>query len=64
MPDNFRHTPHAPVPEPYLDAMRVKRGTGQDLLDYPPRQFSAPLVGFEYDINRAAGMYGIAVFSG
>jgi hypothetical protein len=53
------HSSHAPVFEPDLDAVRVNRGIGQDILDDTPRHFSALLVFLENDINNAAGAYGV-----
>ena len=53
--DNAGYPPDTPVPEPNLDAVRVHRGIGQDILDNPPCHFSASLVLLEDDVDSAAG---------
>ena len=61
--DDTGNTPNLPVPEPYLDTVRVCRGAGQDILDDTPGHFSAPLILLEDDINHAAGADSVAARS-
>jgi hypothetical protein len=62
--DNSCNPPDTAVLYPDLDAVRVERGVGQDLLHDAPCQFSAPLIGLEDNIDRIARVYGIPVLSG
>jgi hypothetical protein len=46
-----------------LYAVRMRRGSGQDILDDPLGEFSRPLVFLQHDTNPHPGLYLSSVFA-
>lgn len=53
---------HLAVSQPDLDAVGMKGGFGQDILDNASGQSSGALVFFQHDINLYSGFYIPAIF--